>query len=53
MVARCPVVVLDEPAQGMDEALWQRCCEFMEKEWKEFPAQAVIVVSHYEDEVSG
>jgi ABC-type molybdenum transport system ATPase subunit/photorepair protein PhrA len=52
MVARCPLVVLDEPAQGMDEALWQRCREFMEKEWKEHPEQAVIVVSHYEDEVS-
>lgn len=52
MVARCPLVILDEPAQGMDEAIWQRCCEFLEKEWKENPEQAVIVVSHYEDEVS-
>jgi ABC-type molybdenum transport system ATPase subunit/photorepair protein PhrA len=52
MVARCPLVILDEPAQGMDEAIWQRCCEFLEKEWKDNPAQAVIVVSHYEDEVS-
>jgi ABC-type molybdenum transport system ATPase subunit/photorepair protein PhrA len=53
MVARCPLVILDEPAQGMDEAIWQRCCEFLEKEWKENPDQAVVVVSHYEDEVSG
>jgi ABC-type molybdenum transport system ATPase subunit/photorepair protein PhrA len=52
MVARCPLVILDEPAQGMDEVIWQRCCEFLEKEWKEYPDQAVVVVSHYEDEVS-
>lgn len=52
MVARCPFVILDEPAQGMDEALWQRCREFMEKEWNEYPEQAVVLVSHYEDEVS-
>jgi len=52
MVARCPLVILDEPAQGMDEAIWQRCREFLEKEWEENPDQAVIVVSHYEDEVS-
>jgi ABC-type molybdenum transport system ATPase subunit/photorepair protein PhrA len=52
MVARCPLVILDEPAQGMDEAIWQRCCEFLEMEWNDNPEQAVIVVSHYEDEVS-
>jgi ABC-type molybdenum transport system ATPase subunit/photorepair protein PhrA len=52
MVARCPLVILDEPAQGMDEAIWQRCCEFLEMEWNENPEQAVIMVSHYEDEVS-
>jgi ABC-type molybdenum transport system ATPase subunit/photorepair protein PhrA len=52
MVARAPFVILDEPAQGMDEAIWQRCCEFLETEWNENPDQAVVVVSHYEDEVS-
>lgn len=52
IVARCPLVILDEPAQGMDEAIWQRCCELLEKEWQERPEQAVVVVSHYEDEVS-
>jgi ABC-type molybdenum transport system ATPase subunit/photorepair protein PhrA len=51
MVARYPLVILDEPAQGMDEAIWQRCCEFLEVEWRENPEQAVVVVSHYEDEV--
>lgn len=52
IVARCPLVVLDEPAQGMDEVIWRRCCELLEQEWREFPEQAVVVVSHYEDEVS-
>lgn len=52
IAARCPLVILDEPAQGMDEAIWQRCCELLEREWRENPEQAVIVVSHYEDEVS-
>lgn len=51
MAARCPLVILDEPAQGMDETIWQRCCELLEQEWKENPEQAVVVVSHYEDEV--
>lgn len=52
IVARCPLVILDEPAQGMDEVIWQRCCELLEQEWREYPEQAVVVVSHYEDEVS-
>jgi ABC-type molybdenum transport system ATPase subunit/photorepair protein PhrA len=52
IVARCPLVILDEPAQGMDEVIWKRCCELLEQEWREYPDQAVVVVSHYEDEVS-
>lgn len=52
IVARCPLVILDEPAQGMDEVIWQRCCELLEQEWRENPEQTVVVISHYEDEVS-
>jgi ABC-type branched-subunit amino acid transport system ATPase component len=51
IVSRPPLLILDEPSQGMDEVIWARCKALLEKEWKENPSQAVIVVSHYDDEV--
>jgi len=51
IVGRPPLLILDEPSQGMDEAIWGRCKALLEKEWREYPEQAVVVVSHYEDEV--
>ncbi|KAK4684765.1 hypothetical protein P7C73_g5405, partial [Tremellales sp. Uapishka_1] len=47
------LLILDEPSQGMDEVLWQRCRELLEEEWRtpQGREQAVVVVSHYEDEV--
>ena len=36
----------------MDEVIWDKCKELLRKEWAENPSQAVIVVSHYDDEVS-
>ncbi|EIW72011.1 hypothetical protein TREMEDRAFT_25255 [Tremella mesenterica DSM 1558] len=50
IVGKPDLIILDEPAQGMDEVLWERCCELLFQEWKE-NEQSVIVVSHYEDEV--
>jgi ABC-type molybdenum transport system ATPase subunit/photorepair protein PhrA len=52
IVNRPPLLILDEPSQGMDEAIWARCRELLNKEWRESPEQAVVAVSHYEDEVS-
>ena len=51
IVGRAGLVILDEPSQGMDEVIWKRCCEVLEDEWKDVPEQAVVVVSHYEDEM--
>lgn len=51
VVARPPLLILDEPSQGMDEVIWDRCRQFLSREWEACPHQAVIVVSHYEDEV--
>lgn len=55
VVSRPPLLVLDEPTQGMDEEIWEACCAFLVQEWAEMKQegkeQAVIVVSHYEDEV--
>jgi len=55
IVARSPLIVLDEPTQGMDEKIWEKCRVLLAKEWKEMRAQgkeqACVVVSHYEDEV--
>ena len=51
IVNRPPLLILDEPSQGMDEVIWVRCREWLEKEWRGNPEQAVVVVSHYEDEV--
>jgi ABC-type molybdenum transport system ATPase subunit/photorepair protein PhrA len=51
IVARPPLVILDEPCQGMDEAIWARCRELLRLEWAQNPSQAVIVVTHYEEEV--
>jgi hypothetical protein len=52
IVSRPPLLILDEPSQGMDEVIWDKCKELLKKEWAENPEQAVIVVSHYDDEVS-
>jgi len=51
IVSRPPLLILDEPSQGMDEVIWDKCKELLKKEWAEKPEQAVIVVSHYDDEV--
>ena len=51
VASRTPLLILDEPSQGMDEAVWEMCKEFLSKEWRENPDQAVVVVSHYDDEV--
>lgn len=55
IVARPPLLVLDEASQGMDEASWARCRTLLEAEWAQMQgeaAQAVVVVSHWEEEVS-
>jgi ABC-type molybdenum transport system ATPase subunit/photorepair protein PhrA len=50
-VGRPGLVILDEPSQGVDEAMWARCVELLRKEWAERPEMCTVVVSHYEDEV--
>jgi ABC-type molybdenum transport system ATPase subunit/photorepair protein PhrA len=51
LVGRPGLVILDEPSQGVDEAMWARCVELLRKEWAERPEMCTVVVSHYEDEV--
>lgn len=51
IVSRPPLLILDEPSQGMDEVIWDKCKALLRREWAENPQQAVIVVSHYDDEV--
>lgn len=51
LVGKPPLLILDEPSQGMDEAIWTKCCQVLHEEWQRYPDQAVIVVSHYDDEV--
>ncbi|GMK56684.1 hypothetical protein CspeluHIS016_0305240 [Cutaneotrichosporon spelunceum] len=55
IVARAPLLILDEPTQGVDEAIWRRCFELLRREWEEMEEagtkQACVVVSHYADEV--
>jgi ABC-type molybdenum transport system ATPase subunit/photorepair protein PhrA len=55
IVARPPLLILDEPTQGVDEAIWKRCFELLKKEWEEMEEagteQACVVVSHYDEEV--
>lgn len=53
VVARPPLLVLDEPAQGMDEQVWASCCALLRDEWRttDGARQAVVVVTHYDDEV--
>lgn len=55
IVARPPLLILDEASQGMDEESWARCRTLLEAEWAEMRGnepQAVVVVSHWEEEVS-
>lgn len=51
IVAKPPLLILDEPSQGMDEVIWARCRELLALEWRENPEMGVVVVSHYEEEV--
>jgi ABC-type uncharacterized transport system YnjBCD ATPase subunit len=51
LVARPQLVILDEPSQGMDEAIWERCRELLKREWAARPEMCTVVVTHYEDEV--
>lgn len=56
IVARPALLILDEASQGMDEESWARCRALLEKEWEEMARgqgeQAVVVVSHWEEEAS-
>ncbi|KAK8853244.1 hypothetical protein IAR55_003946 [Kwoniella newhampshirensis] len=49
IVGKPKLLILDEPSQGMDEVIWDRCKTLLEE--KEGREMSVIVVSHYEDEV--
>ncbi|WWD19660.1 hypothetical protein CI109_104122 [Kwoniella shandongensis] len=53
IVGRPRLLILDEPSQGMDEVIWERCKRLLDEEWRSEQGRemAVIVVSHYEDEV--
>ncbi|GHJ86046.1 hypothetical protein NliqN6_2448 [Naganishia liquefaciens] len=55
IVARPSLLILDEASQGMDEESWARCRALLEREWQEMARtgqeQAVVVVSHWEEEV--
>ncbi|WVW86198.1 hypothetical protein I302_108240 [Kwoniella bestiolae CBS 10118] len=51
IVGRPDLLILDEPSQGIDEFIWERCKGILEKEWRENKRMATIVVSHYQDEV--
>ncbi|KAJ9109558.1 hypothetical protein QFC20_003304 [Naganishia adeliensis] len=54
IVVRPPLLILDEASQGMDEESWARCRTLLEAEWAEMRGnepQAVVVVSHWEEEV--
>lgn len=56
IVARPALLILDEASQGMDEESWARCRALLEREWDEMvrgkAPQAVVVVSHWEEEVN-
>lgn len=55
IVSRPKILVLDEASQAMDEVTWARCRLLLEREWEEMKKggmeQAVVCVSHYEEEV--
>lgn len=59
IISRPSLLILDEASQGMDEETWARCRVLLEQEWAEIARdakaagdeQAVVVVSHWEEEV--
>ncbi|KAJ9107358.1 hypothetical protein QFC21_000808 [Naganishia friedmannii] len=60
IVSRPLLLILDEASQGMDEETWSRCRVLLDQEWAEIAhdaktatgsEQAVVVVSHWEEEV--
>ncbi|OCF38095.1 hypothetical protein I316_00319 [Kwoniella heveanensis BCC8398] len=53
IVGRPRFLILDEPSQGLDEVIWERCKGILEEEWasEQGREMGVVVVSHYEDEV--
>ncbi|KAJ9090923.1 hypothetical protein QFC19_009349 [Naganishia cerealis] len=59
IVSRPSLLILDEASQGMDEETWARCRVLLDREWAEIARdakegineQAVVVVSHWEEEV--
>ncbi|WWC64550.1 uncharacterized protein I303_107160 [Kwoniella dejecticola CBS 10117] len=51
IVGRPNLLILDEPSQGVDEVVWERCKAILKDEWESDKKMATIAVSHYEDEV--
>ncbi|WWC72044.1 uncharacterized protein I206_106004 [Kwoniella pini CBS 10737] len=51
IIGKPNLLILDEPSQGVDEIIWERCKLILKNEWKNNPKMSTIVVSHYQDEV--